>query len=182
MSDTNLYNERQSRSTAEASDFPERNVMAPVGDEPKLFPEEDDSFTRGWLQNRWSEMDNERPDEEWELRYDQYESQIEWNDDGTANINLPIERSQIRLIIADEAAQTPVVRLHATERDDVYKTSLLREINDFVWTEANTDENLEKFRYREASTLHLCIRSLWGGETSRIKGIESQYANKTGLL
>jgi hypothetical protein len=122
--------------------YEEKTKPATLSKQPKLFPGDDDTKTLGWLQQRWLEMDGARDDTKWELRHDQEEAEISWNEDGTANVNLPIERSQARLKEADENAQKPIIKFIPTEPDDVEKVELTEEVWDHVWKEANTDENL----------------------------------------
>ena len=112
----------------------------------KLFPDKDDIFTLGFLEQRWLEMDGARDDSKWELRMEQEDANITWNADGTANINLPIERSQNRLKEADESAQKPQITFIPNEPDDIYKVEITEELFDYAWKEANTDEELAKMR------------------------------------
>ncbi|MCK5615198.1 hypothetical protein KAR91_75745, partial [Candidatus Pacearchaeota archaeon] len=115
-------------------------------EEPKLFPGKDDNFTLSWLESRWLEMDGSRDDADWDLRMVQEESRTLWNEDGSANVNLPIERAQARLKEGDETAQKPNIKFLPTEQDDVAKVEITEEIFDFVWREGNTDEELAKLR------------------------------------
>jgi len=146
----------------------------------KLFPGKDDNYTLSWLQSRWLEMDGARDDLNWELRMEQEDAKIQWNEDGTANVNLPIERSQSRLKEADETAQKPVIKFVPTERDDVDKVELTEEIFDFVWKEADTDEELAKLRQ--------CKRIFGTGiwkefvKTERIKHWQLNKKNKDGKI
>lgn len=115
-------------------------------EEPKLFPGKSDNFTLSWLESRWLEQDGARDDADWDLRMIQEESRTLWNEDGTANVNLPIERAQARLKEGDETAQKPNIKFLPTEKDDVAKVEITEEIFDFVWREGKTDEELTKLR------------------------------------
>ena len=119
---------------------------AKKGTEVSLFPDKTDDETLGWLYDRLSEMDSGRDDKNWELRHEQEDAKIYWNEDGTANVNLPLERSQARLKEADETAQKSIITFKPTEPDDVDKVEVTEEIWDFAWTEANTEEELSKAR------------------------------------
>ena len=114
--------------------------------EVKLFLDQDDNYTLSWLESRWKEMDGARDDSKWELRIEQEDAVTGWNEDGTANVNLPIERSVNRLKEADETAQKPIIKFVPTEEDDVNKVEITEEVFDFVWKEANTNENLAQLR------------------------------------
>jgi hypothetical protein len=122
--------------------YEEKTKPATKGREAKLFPDKNDSETLGWLETRWLEMDGVRDDSKWDLRNAQEDAEIFWNEDGTANVNLPIERSQARLREADEVSQKPIIKFVPTEPEDVEKVELTEEVWDFVWNEAKTDENL----------------------------------------
>lgn len=112
----------------------------------KLFPGQTDDYTLSWLRSRLMEMDAARPDQDWDTRYAQYEAETTWNEDGTANINLPLERSIIRLAMADEGAQKPIITFKPTEKNDIHKVDLTKIVWDFVWNEADTDSELNRAR------------------------------------
>ena len=101
-------------------------------EEPKLFPGKDDNFTLSWLESRWLEMDGSRDDADWDLRMVQEESRTLWNEDGSANVNLPIERAQARLKEGDETAQKPNIKFLPTEQDDVAKVEITEEYGERV--------------------------------------------------
>jgi len=107
----------------------------------ELFEGSDDDKI-GWINARFNEMDSSRPDEDWDLRHQQYEALIGWNGDGSANVNLPIEQATIRNKMADALSQRPNIKFKPTEPDDVAKVSITSRIWDFVWNEADTDKNL----------------------------------------
>jgi hypothetical protein len=107
----------------------------------KMFPEsEEDTETLAFLSKRFQRMEDARPDHDWDTRWKQFESLIAWNDDGTANVNLPIEFATIRNKAADALSRKPVVELKPTEKDDVDKVNITKHIWDYVWTEADTDK------------------------------------------
>jgi hypothetical protein len=109
--------------------------------EVRMFPEsEDDSETLAFLKKRFQRMEDARPDQDWATRWEQFEALLAWNDDGTANVNLPIEFATIRNKVADALSRKPVIELNPTEKDDVDKVNITKHIWDFVWTEADTDK------------------------------------------
>jgi hypothetical protein len=59
---------------------------------------------------------------------------------------LPIERSTIRLKLADEQAARPLLTFKPTEPNDVEKVDVIGAIWDFVWNEADTDREIEKLK------------------------------------
>jgi hypothetical protein len=126
--------------------YKKKSKNAKIAAQPKLFPDKDEAYTIGWLQERLEEMNSMRPDEDWELRYDQDRASVTWNEDGTANVNVPIERSTRRLKKADEEAGRPQVKFVPVESDDVKKIEVINPVWDFVWNEANTDEELSRAR------------------------------------
>jgi hypothetical protein len=87
-------------------------------------------------------MESARPDRDWEIRYKQFEAITSWNDDGTANINLPIEFATIRNKLADALVQKQVVKFTPTEESDIDKVGIAKALWDFVWEEADTDKEL----------------------------------------
>lgn len=109
----------------------------------KLFEHsESDRDTLKFLQTRHREMNQARPDEDWDLRYKQFLSALTWKEDGTANINLPVEYATIENKMADELSLKPIVQFIPTEQDDVEKVTLYKKLWDFVWNESDTDAEL----------------------------------------
>lgn len=108
---------------------------------------EDDKDILGFLRNQFMEFDSARPDSKWGLRYKQYIASIVYRGDGMANVNLALEQATVRNKIADMESAKSVVELIPTEEDDVNKVSFLKDIYDFVWSEANTDIELTKLKY-----------------------------------
>ena len=82
---------------------------------------ESEEETKHFLAMRWQEMDDSRPDDEWDIRLKQYNADLVWREDGLANTNLPIEFATIRNKIADIQSGKTVVNLIPTEKDDIYK-------------------------------------------------------------
>lgn len=107
----------------------------------------DDKETLARLQKRWNNLDASRPDSHWYLQYRQWLAEVVYKDDGTANINLPLEKAVIRSKIADEEAQKPLIEFLPTSKQDVYKKSIARPVWDFVWTESDTDKEMTKMKY-----------------------------------
>lgn len=101
----------------------------------------------GFLANRFSEMDDSRPDDQWDLRIQQYNAALNWREDGLANVNLPIEFATIRNKIADLQSSKTVVDFIPQEKDDIYKRDLYKDLWDFVWLEGDTEKELTKLWY-----------------------------------
>jgi len=106
------------------------------------FDEEHDDRILSFLTGRFTEMDSSRPDDHWDLRHKQFEAVTNWNGDNTARTNLPIEKATIRNKMADSLAERPNIKYKPTEPDDVKKVSVTSKLFDFVWNEADTDEEL----------------------------------------
>lgn len=98
--------------------------------------------TLQYLSQLHTDADSSRDDKDWDIRHKQFNAMIAWRSDGQANTNMSIEQATIRNKMADELAQQPIINFIPTEPDDVYKTQMLKEIWDFVWTEADTDKEL----------------------------------------
>lgn len=116
------------------------------GTNVKLFPGKEDTETLSWLQTRWTDMDSAREDGSWGLRWDQDRSKTTFNLDGTANVNLPLERSTRRLKKADEEAIKPSFDFIPTEKSDIDKVSLTKVVFDFAWGEAEVPFYLSQGR------------------------------------
>lgn len=103
----------------------------------------DDEGILKYLANRFSIMDSSRPlIRDGDLRYKQFLAKLYYRRDGLANVNLPIEFATIENKLADELVQVPIVDLQPQTEEDVHKVSLTRKIWDFVWNEADTNEEL----------------------------------------
>ena len=110
---------------------------------PKLLPvDKDAQDTLAFLSERFRDMDDSRPDEAWDLRLKQYNANLVWRDDGKANVNVPIEFATIRNKMADELSERPIIEMIPTQEDDVKKVGFMKEIWDYAWSEADTDEEL----------------------------------------
>lgn len=109
----------------------------------KMFPQsEDDKKTIGFLNQRFSDMEESRPDHLWEIRQAQFEALTSWNDDNTAETNLPIEFATIRNKMADALSQKPIFTFEAVEKDDINKVNITEQLWEFVWNEADSDKEL----------------------------------------
>ncbi len=109
----------------------------------KLYPtSENDDKTNGFLDKQFQKAEESRPDRDWATRQLQFEAQTLWNDDNTAETNLPIEFATIRNKMADEESQKPIFTFVPVEKDDVNKVDVTKELWDFVWTEADTDKEV----------------------------------------
>lgn len=107
-----------------------------------LFTGMTNSEVESWLAQRYDIMDSARDSASWDLRWKQFEAKTNWNPDGTANVNLPIEKVTIRNKMADEMSQRPDIRFIPLERSDVKKLRKIKKIWDYVWVEADTDKNI----------------------------------------
>ena len=112
-----------------------------------LGPDAEAQETLGFLAKRFDDMDDSRPDDEWDIRLKQYNADLVWREDGLANTNLPIEFATIRNKIADLQSSKTIVDLLPTEPEDVYKKDLMRDIWDFVWAEGDTEKEITKLWY-----------------------------------
>lgn len=120
-------------------------IDAIVKDEeiPVWIPDEDQEDCLKFLANRHNVMDQSRPIiRDGDLRYKQFMSKLYYRQDGMANVNLAIEFATIENKMADELSQKPLVTLLPQGEDDVPKVQLLKPIWDYVWNEADTDEEL----------------------------------------
>lgn len=125
---------------------------------PKLFDNTlDEQETLQWLASRFRQLDDARPDDGFDLRYKQFMSFLAWREDGRANVNLPIEYATIENKMADILSLKPIVTFTPTEKDDMYKTELYKHLWDYVWNEADTDEEL----YEHVLTALIFGTSIW---------------------
>lgn len=112
----------------------------PIG---QLFPDDEESQkTLSHLKRRFETMESSRPDNDWDIRMKQFQALTHWKADGTANTNLPIEQATIRNKMADSLAQSPIFNFIPVEKDDIDKVSVTKELWQFTWHEAGTDEEL----------------------------------------
>lgn len=111
-------------------------------DTSELFTGMKNSEVEGWLANRYTVMDGARDSKNWDLRWKQFEAKTNWNADGTANVNLPIEKVTIRNKMADEMSQRPDIRFVPLEKSDVRKLRKIKKVWDYVWGEADTDKHI----------------------------------------
>jgi len=109
--------------------------------------DEDKLETLQYLSQLHLQTDSSRPHQNWDLRLKQYDAKLMWNEDGTANVNLPIEDATIRNKIADEEAQKPIVEFIPTNSEDAHKVDLIKALWNYVWIEGDTDKELTKMRY-----------------------------------
>lgn len=108
--------------------------------------DEDEIEDLAFLRKRHTELDASRPDENWEIYWKQFESQVIFLNDGRANVNMPIEKATIRNKLADEESTKAMVTFVPTEENDIYKIDITRNVWNFVWGEANTDMEISKHR------------------------------------
>lgn len=149
MADQTMYQMKQKPSDEEYIELgteekqEEIDEMMKEEDIPMWYPDEDDTETLKYLLDRHSVMDESRPIlRDGDLRYAQFVSRLYHRKDGMANINQPIEFATIENKMADELSQKPIVTLLPQTKDDVLKVSVLKPIWDYVWNEADTDEEL----------------------------------------
>lgn len=146
MADKTLYALKQSpaqaRDIALTTDEKQKQVERMRG--KKIFnPSEVTEKRLEFLANRFRIMDNSRPIiRDGDLRYKQFLSRLFYRKDGLANVNLPIEFATIENKLADELVQVPIVDLLPQTQADVHKVSMMKRIWDFVWNEADTNEEL----------------------------------------
>lgn len=106
-------------------------------------PSQDAEKQLAYLANRFRIMDNSRPIiRDGDLRYKQFLARLYYRKDGLANINLPVEFSTIENKMADELVQVPIVDLLPQTKSDVHKVSMMKRVWDFVWNEADTNEEI----------------------------------------
>lgn len=174
MAEKTLYNTQNKKAVREIElENTKQELMEAldIRDMPLCHGEDDDVK---WLTSRFRDMDASRPDDDWDLRRDQYIAATVWREDGLANVNLKLEQATIQNKKADMMSAKTIVNLHAQERDDIYKKELLREIWDFVWAEADTEK--EKGKLFDTA---LCYGSAWWYEGLHKETI-TRYQPKQG--
>lgn len=110
---------------------------------PMYIPDEEQEECLKYLANRHNVMDQSRPIiRDGDLRYKQFISKLYYRQDGMANVNLAIEFATIENKMADELSQKPLVTMLPQGEDDVPKVTVLKPVWDYVWNEADTDQEL----------------------------------------
>jgi len=104
--------------------------------------EENDTFLLGVIQAKLRQNWNRPKENKWADFETQYEAATNFNDDGSADVNRPIERATVRNKMADELSMKPIITLKPQEPSDIYKVDVLKKLWDFVWVESDTDKNL----------------------------------------
>ena len=115
--------------------------LAPTDIQPEEA-DEDEKYVSRWIVDRQSKMDMARPDEDWEDFKNQFEAVVELNDDGTSDVNLPLEFALIEDKLSEEFATSPKCKIIALGKDDIKKVEAVDRVWEFVWLEANTTYEL----------------------------------------
>ncbi len=136
--------------------------------------DEEGRETCSYLMKLFTDLDASRPDEKWDIRHKQFISEVQYLQDGRANINLSIEKATIRNKLADEESTRTMVTFIPTEPDDIYKVDITKVAWDFVWGESNTDFEITKHRLQAK----VFGTSWW--EESLHKEIQVKYTPKMG--
>lgn len=98
--------------------------------------EEQDRISQ--ILERWRLMDNGRPDTEWQLFLDQFESNYAPRADGLSDAKLPVCSTTIKNKMADELSSIPLISFIPTGKDDIDKIDITQATWNHVWKEAKT--------------------------------------------
>lgn len=128
------------------------HLVRDIGEEnrnkkPRLYMEdEDNKKTSSFLQGCFTNADSSRPDNDWDICYYQWESEVLYTEDGKANINLAIEKAVIRNKLADMNSMKTMVNFLPTEEDDIYKVDLTKVLWNFTAAESDLEYQLSKHK------------------------------------